>query len=168
VELSLRFGQPDVVVLTEVMSNKADEEVGNLRDLYPYQTPRLGNDCDDLEFDSLVGCTGLRLNGGTVGRNVEKMGLSIVVSAYAYGDGIVGPGESLGSPWPPLAIRPLFLGRSQSPVLHTLQSVTGPTGCLYLSLEIVLRLLTVFKTCIDLTLVSKLTNFGPLTQASRS
>jgi len=58
-----RLGVPDVIVLTEVMSNRAAKEISRL-DEFPHQTPRLGNDCDDLHFNSLVGCKQILLNGG--------------------------------------------------------------------------------------------------------
>lgn len=60
---TLRYGVPDVVVLTEVMSNKAAKEISKLDD-FPHQTPRLGNDCQDKKFNSITGCRPILLNGG--------------------------------------------------------------------------------------------------------
>jgi len=57
------FGVPDVMVLTEVMSNRASQKVSELED-FPYQTPRLGNDCGDSKFDTMIGCKQILLNGG--------------------------------------------------------------------------------------------------------
>ena len=52
-----------MVVLTEVMSNKAAKEISKLDD-FPHQTPRLGNDCQDKKFNSITGCRPILLNGG--------------------------------------------------------------------------------------------------------
>lgn len=60
---TLHYGIPDVMVLTEVMSNQAANKVSQIVE-FPYQTPRLGNDCDDRRFNSIIGCRGLLLNGG--------------------------------------------------------------------------------------------------------
>jgi len=57
-----KYGVPDVLVLTEVMSNRAAQEISSLD--YPYQTNRLGNDCGDERFDSITGCRPILLNGG--------------------------------------------------------------------------------------------------------
>ena len=60
---TVEYGVPDVMVLTEVMSNRASQKVSELED-FPYQTPRLGNDCGDSKFDTMIGCKQILLNGG--------------------------------------------------------------------------------------------------------
>lgn len=58
------FGSPDVLVLTEVMSNRADSKLNGLIDVYPYITPRLGDKCGEDAFTTMNGCRDILFNGG--------------------------------------------------------------------------------------------------------
>ncbi|WP_163834797.1 sphingomyelin phosphodiesterase [Spartinivicinus ruber] len=46
---------PDVIVFNEVFTDKAADVLHQLADLYPYQTPNVGQDCSGNGWDSLSG-----------------------------------------------------------------------------------------------------------------
>ncbi|OCQ23840.1 phospholipase [Pseudoalteromonas luteoviolacea] len=46
---------PDVILVSEVFNSDADQALAALSELYPYQTPNVGQDCSGSGWDSLSG-----------------------------------------------------------------------------------------------------------------
>lgn len=47
--------QPDVILISEAFNSEAESALAALRDIYPYQTPNVGQDCSGNGWDGLTG-----------------------------------------------------------------------------------------------------------------
>ncbi|KZN55633.1 phospholipase [Pseudoalteromonas luteoviolacea CPMOR-2] len=53
--LASMIDSPDVILVSEVFNSDAEQALAALSDLYPYQTPNVGQDCSGSGWDSLSG-----------------------------------------------------------------------------------------------------------------
>ncbi|WP_105168874.1 sphingomyelin phosphodiesterase [Pseudoalteromonas sp. T1lg23B] len=53
--LTAMSDSPDVILVSEVFSSDAEQALARLANLYPYQTPNVGQDCSGSGWDSLTG-----------------------------------------------------------------------------------------------------------------